>query len=630
MLYPKEYDVIVVGAGHAGCEAALAAARMGLQTLLVTLNLEYIAQMACNPSIGGPAKGHLVREIDALGGEMGRNTDRSRLQIRLLNTAKGPAVRALRAQVDKYRYQWEMRKVLEGQAGLDLRQAEVDALVVERGVVKGVTTNTGITYRGKAVVLTTGVYLRAEIFLGELKYSSGPNGQHAAARLSQSLLDLGFKMGRFRTTTPPRVAGDTIDFGKMTEQPGCWESLFFSLEPDQPGENREQLSCWLTYTTAETHRIIRENLRRSPFRLQPLPGAEPRYCPSIEDKVTRFADKPSHQIFLEPEGWNTKEYYVMGLFTSMPEDVQIKILRSLPGLEKVEMTRPGYGIEYDYLYPEQLEPTLKIRGIEGLYSAGQINGTSGYEEAAAQGLLAGINAALYVQGREPFILDRSEAYIGVLIDDLVMKGVREPYRMLTSRAEYRLLLRMDNADLRLTEKGYQIGLISPGRYENFCRKRDAIARTIEELKKRQIVPGDRVDAVLAEMGSAPIRHSVSLAELLRRPDITYKKLQKLADLPDLAPEVREQVEIQIKYEGYIAKQEEQVKRFRRLEKRLLPGDTDYEQIPGLSREGREKLSLLRPRSVGQASRISGITPADISVLLVYLEKRRREGAGTDG
>lgn len=630
MFYPKEYDVIVVGAGHAGCEAALAAARMGLQTLLLTMNLEYIAQMACNPSIGGPAKGHLVREVDALGGEMGRNTDRSRLQIRLLNTAKGPAVRALRAQVDKYRYQWEMRKVLEGQEGLDLRQAQVDALVVEGGGVKGVTTNTGITYRGKAVVLATGVYLRAEIFLGELKYASGPSGQLAAKKLSQSLLDLGFQMGRFRTTSPPRVAGDTIDFARMKEQPGSSEPLFFSLDPDPLSWSQEQLSCWLTHTTEETHAIIRENLHRSPFRLQPLPGAEPRYCPTIEDKVTRFADRPSHQIFLEPEGWDTKEYYIMGLFTSMPEDVQIKILRTLPGLEQVKMTRPGYGIEYDYLHPDQLEPSLKIKGIDGLYAAGQINGTSGYEEAAAQGLIAGINAALYVQGREPFILDRSEAYIGVLIDDLVVKGVREPYRMLTSRAEYRLLLRMDNADLRLTEKGYQLGLISQERYEKFSRKRDAIFRTIEELKNKQITPNARVDASLAEMGSVPLRHSMSLAELLRRPDMTYEKLQQLAELPDLAPEVQEQVEIQIKYEGYIAKQEEQVDRFRRLEKRLLPRDIDYHQIPGLSREGREKLALFRPRSVGQASRISGITPADISVLLVYLEKLRRGGAGANG
>ena len=620
MIRPKEYDVIVVGAGHAGCEAALAAARMGLVTLLLTMNLENIAQLACNPAIGGPAKGHLVREIDALGGEMGKNTDRSRLQIRVLNTAKGPAVRALRAQVDRHRYQWEMRKILEGQENLDLRQAVVDSLRVEGKAVTGVQTKTGLSFRGKAVVLATGVYLQSEIYLGEVKYAGGPGGQLPAAELSQSLQKLGFKMGRFRTTSPPRVAGDTIDFSSMVEQPGSSEPLYFSLEPIPLEPEGAPLPCYLTHTTEETHRIIRENLGRSPFRLQPLPGAEPRYCPSIEDKVVRFADRTSHQLFLEPEGWETREYYVMGLFTSMPEDVQLEILRTIPGLERVEMVRPGYGIEYDYLYPTQLELSLGVKGMPGLYCAGQINGTSGYEEAAAQGLMAGINAALFAMGREPFILDRSQAYIGVLIDDLILKGVDEPYRMLTSRAEYRLVLRMDNADLRLTEKGYELGLITEERYRAFAQKRSAVEEAIGKLKEGQITPEERIRLAMEEMGLPPLRRNMSLAELLRRPEMTYKTLEQLVELPDLEPTVREQVEIQIKYEGYIQKQEEQIARFRQLERRHIPGDIDYEKIPGLSREGRDKMQRLQPRSLGQASRISGVTPADISVLLVYLRK----------
>lgn len=620
MIRPKEYDVIVVGAGHAGCEAALAAARMGLVTLLLTMNLENIAQLACNPAIGGPAKGHLVREIDALGGEMGKNTDRSRLQIRVLNTAKGPAVRALRAQVDRHRYQWEMRKILEGQENLDLRQAVVDSLRVEGKAVTGVQTKTGLSFRGKAVVLATGVYLQSEIYLGEVKYAGGPGGQLPTSELSQSLQKLGFKMGRFRTTSPPRVAGDTIDFSSMVEQPGSSEPLYFSLEPIPLEPEGAPLPCYLTHTTEETHRIIRENLGRSPFRLQPLPGAEPRYCPSIEDKVVRFADRTSHQLFLEPEGWETREYYVMGLFTSMPEDVQLEILRTIPGLERVEMVRPGYGIEYDYLYPTQLELSLGVKGMPGLYCAGQINGTSGYEEAAAQGLMAGINAALFAMGREPFILDRSQAYIGVLIDDLILKGVDEPYRMLTSRAEYRLVLRMDNADLRLTEKGYELGLITEERYRAFAQKRSAVEEAIGKLKEGQITPEERIRLAMEEMGLPPLRRNMSLAELLRRPEMTYKTLEQLVELPDLEPTVREQVEIQIKYEGYIQKQEEQIARFRQLERRHIPGDIDYEKIPGLSREGRDKMQRLQPRSLGQASRISGVTPADISVLLVYLRK----------
>ncbi|NLJ34318.1 MAG: tRNA uridine-5-carboxymethylaminomethyl(34) synthesis enzyme MnmG [Firmicutes bacterium] len=620
MTQGQEYDVIVVGAGHAGCEAALASARMGLATLLLSMNLENIAQLACNPAIGGPAKGHLVREIDALGGEMGRNTDRSRLQIRVLNTAKGPAVRVLRAQVDRHRYQWEMRKVLESQENLDLRQGMVASLLLEGQAVVGVRVKTGLSFRAKAVVLATGVYLNAEIYLGEVKYAGGPGGQLSAGELSQCLQDLGFEMGRFRTTSPPRVAGDTVDFSRMVEQPGSSEPLYFSLEPVPFEPGGEQLSCYLTHTTEETHRIIRENLDRSPFRLQPLLGAEPRYCPSIEDKVVRFADRTSHQLFLEPEGWETKEYYVMGLFTSMAEDVQLEILRTIPGLERVGLVRPGYGIEYDYLYPTQLELSLRVKGIAGLYCAGQINGTSGYEEAAAQGLMAGINAGLYVQGREPFILDRSQAYIGVLVDDLVLKGVAEPYRMLTSRAEYRLLLRMDNADLRLTEKGHELGLIGEERYKAFVQKRAALKGAIAQLKAGQITPTQETGRALERLGLSPIRRNMSLAELLRRPEMTYGLLKELADLPDLEPAVREQVEIQIKYEGYIQKQEEQVARFRRLERRHIPAHLDYEGIPGLSQEGRDKMQRLRPRSLGQASRISGVTPADISVLMVYLKK----------
>ncbi|NLP18854.1 MAG: tRNA uridine-5-carboxymethylaminomethyl(34) synthesis enzyme MnmG, partial [Firmicutes bacterium] len=430
----------------------------------------------------------------------------------------------------------------------------------------------------------------------------------------------GFKMGRFRTTSPPRVAGDTIDFSSMVEQPGSSEPLYFSLEPIPLEPEGAPLPCYLTHTTEETHRIIRENLGRSPFRLQPLPGAEPRYCPSIEDKVVRFADRTSHQLFLEPEGWETREYYVMGLFTSMPEDVQLEILRTIPGLERVEMVRPGYGIEYDYLYPTQLELSLGVKGMPGLYCAGQINGTSGYEEAAAQGLMAGINAALFAMGREPFILDRSQAYIGVLIDDLILKGVDEPYRMLTSRAEYRLVLRMDNADLRLTEKGYELGLITEERYRAFAQKRSAVEEAIGKLKEGQITPEERIRLAMEEMGLPPLRRNMSLAELLRRPEMTYKTLEQLVELPDLEPTVREQVEIQIKYEGYIQKQEEQIARFRQLERRHIPGDIDYEKIPGLSREGRDKMQRLQPRSLGQASRISGVTPADISVLLVYLRK----------
>lgn len=612
-----EYDVIVVGAGHAGCEAALAAARMGCETLMITINLDMVAFMPCNPSIGGPAKGHVVREIDALGGEMGRNIDKTYIQMRMLNTGKGPAVHALRAQADKFLYQHTMKETMEKEAKLTLRQGMVEELIVEDGVCKGVITKTGARYMGKAVVITTGTYLRGKIIMGELMYESGPNNQQPAVKLSQSLKEHGLELVRFKTGTPPRVHRDTIDFSKTVIQPGDEKPKFFSFETTEEVPN--QLPCWLTYTSEETHQIINDNLHRAPMFSGAIEGTGPRYCPSIEDKIVRFSDKPKHQIFLEPEGRNTSEYYVQGLSTSMPEDVQLDILRSIPGLEKVEMMRTGYAIEYDAVIPTQLKPSLETKVVSGLFTAGQINGTSGYEEAAGQGVMAGINAARKVQGKEAVVLDRSEGYIGVLIDDLVTKGTNEPYRLLTSRAEYRLLLRHDNADQRLTPIGHEIGLISEERYQRFELKQQQIAEELERLKTTKVKPVEAQE-MLNSLGSAELVNSVDLLTLLRRPEVTYAHIHSLSPAPtELSEEVMEQVEIQVKYTGYIEKQLAQVDRLKKMEKKKIPDDIQYEDIHGIATEAKQKLAKIRPISIGQASRIAGVTPADISILLVHLE-----------
>lgn len=625
MFIAGRYDIIVLGAGHAGVEAALAAARLGCHTLLVTLSMDNIALMPCNPSIGGPAKSHLVREIDALGGEMGVNADKTAIQFRLLNTGKGPAVHALRAQSDKKFYQFLMKETCERQERLEIKQLLADDILFDHGAVRGITAETGESYLAKAVILATGTYLKGRIIIGEHMHSGGPGGQRAAKRLSRSLRENGIKLMRFKTGTPARVDGRSLDYEKMQIQPGDDTACSFSFMTQE--KTRDQLPCYLTYTNEKTHEIIRRNIDRAPMANGIIEGIGPRYCPSIESKILRFPDKERHQLFLEPEGRHTEEVYVQGMSTSLPMDVQLDFLHTIPGLERAKIMRPGYAIEYDCIDPLQLSPNLMFKEIEGFFSAGQSNGTSGYEEAAAQGLMAGINAVLWLRGEEPFILRRSEAYIGVLIDDLVTKGTEEPYRMMTSRAEYRLLLRQDNADLRLTEKGRKIGLVQEDRWQKFLKKKNGIKEAREHLENFIIHPSADTLAHLEAENMALIRTSTSLAELLRRPDTDYEKLSKAFGLPELAPDVKEQLEISIRYEGYIEKQREQVSRMERLEEQRLPEDIDYGEVPSLRDEAREKLAQVRPFSVGQASRISGVSPADISVLLIWLEKLRRQKGG---
>ena len=619
-----EYDVIVVGAGHAGCEAALASARMGKKTLLCTMNLESVAMMPCNPSIGGTGKGHLVREIDALGGEMGKNIDKTFIQSKMLNTAKGPAVHSLRAQADKHKYHVEMKKTIEHTDNLDLRQVEVTDLIVEDGKVCGVETVTHTWFKAEAVILATGTFLRGKIFIGDSAFESGPNGLAPSNLLAENLKKHGMKLRRFKTGTPARCLAQSLDYSKMQEQKGDENIVPFSFMNDKIGEN--QVSCWLTYTNEETHRVIRENFHRSALFGGQIEGIGPRYCPSIEDKVNRFADKERHQTFIEPEGLDTDEMYIQGMSSSLPEDVQLAFYKTIPGLENLRITRPAYAIEYDCIDPQDLQTNLEYRTIENLFCAGQFNGSSGYEEAAAQGLMAGINAVLKISGRQPLVLGRDEAYIGVLIDDLVTKGTNEPYRIMTSRAEYRLVLRQDNADQRLTDKGYEVGLATQERYDRYLAKKEAVAREAARLENKYVGPKE-ADEFLIAHGTTGLNSKVSMAELLRRPQLSYADLAEIDDetRPNLSSHEVTQLEVQIKYEGYIQKQMNQIDRFKKLENKKLQQNFDYNQIEGLRIEAAQKLNQIQPASVGQASRISGVSPADINVLLVYLEKQRRKG-----